>query len=296
MNKVLLMWSVLVFFFACKESTPPINFNEDESLVLKDTCYLLNINEIPAPAFRGILIEDLTGVRCVACPNAALAAAEIKNNATTNNVVVLGLYSQNPKSLTFPFGGYEDLRTETAQQIGTNIFNFSNVLPAGGVNRTLFDGETTINIPFEKWLSKANRLNGEKAVVNIDLIKEKKDETTYTVQAKFTFTNTPIAEPFYSVFLLEDNLNHPQYNSNGTDSSYVHQHVLRSAYTPYNGSPLLSNNSNCQTVERGTVIEKGWELVIPENVNTQNASIVILVNYNDGNNKEVIQCQELKLK
>jgi len=58
----------------------------------------------------------------------------------------------------------------------------------------------------------------------------------------------------------------------------------------------LSNNSNCQTVERGTVIEKGWELVIPENVNTQNASIVILVNYNDGNNKEVIQCQELKLK
>jgi ABC-type sulfate transport system substrate-binding protein len=49
-------------------------------------------------------------------------------------------------------------------------------------------------------------------------------------------------------------------------------------------------------VEAGTVIEKGWELNIPQNVNPEKASIVVLVNYNDGNNKEVIQCRELKLK
>jgi ABC-type sulfate transport system substrate-binding protein len=49
-------------------------------------------------------------------------------------------------------------------------------------------------------------------------------------------------------------------------------------------------------VDIGTAIEKGWEINVPKNVNAQNASIVILVNYNDGDNKEVIQCRELKLK
>jgi ABC-type sulfate transport system substrate-binding protein len=59
---------------------------------------------------------------------------------------------------------------------------------------------------------------------------------------------------------------------------------------------MLSGDSNCEFVDIGTAIEKGWEINVPKNVNAQNASIVILVNYNDGDNKEVIQCRELKLK
>jgi hypothetical protein len=296
MNKSTLCLILLIGFFACKEAEPPINFNQEETLTLIDTCYRLANTEIPAPKKRGILIEDLTGVRCVACPNAAKAAKETKEAITNNPVVVLGLYTSFPKSLTTPFGGYKDPRSETAQLIGTNIFNFGNILPAGGVNRKLFSGETSININYETWQGKANSFSDENAIVNLGLVSEQKNDTTFNVQANFVFISEPTAAPFYSLFLLENDINHPQYYSGGTDSSYIHQHVLRKAYTPYNGEPLLSSNSNCESVEAGTVIEKGWELNIPQNVNPEKASIVVLVNYNDGNNKEVIQCRELKLK
>lgn len=296
MSKPTLYLILFVGFFACKEAEPPINFNQEETLTLVDTCYRLANTEIPLPQKRGILLEDLTGVRCVACPNAANVAKETKEAITNNPVVVLGLYTNFPKSLTTPFGGYKDPRSETAQLIGTNIYNFGNILPAGGVNRKLFSGETSININYETWQGKANNFSDKNSIVNLELVSEQKDDTTFSVQANFVFTLEPTTEPFYSMFLLENDINHPQYYSGGTDSTYTHQHVLRKAYTPYNGEPLLSSNTNCEFVYAGTVIKKGWELIIPQNVNLQKASIVVLVNYNDGNNKEVIQCRELKLK
>ncbi len=296
MSKPTLYLILFVGFFACKEAEPPINFNQEETLTLVDTCYRLANTEIPLPQKRGILLEDLTGVRCVACPNAANVAKETKEAITNNPVVVLGLYTNFPKSLTTPFGGYKDPRSETAQLIGTNIYNFGNILPAGGVNRKLFSGETSININYETWQGKANNFSDKNSIVNLELFSEQKDDTTFSVQANFVFTLEPTTEPFYSMFLLENDINHPQYYSGGTDSAYTHQHVLRKAYTPYNGEPLLSSNTNCEFVYAGTVIKKGWELMIPQNVNLQKASIVVLVNYNDGNNKEVIQCRELKLK
>lgn len=296
MKKSFLLFLVLVVFFSCKEAEPPINFNEQESLVLVDTCYQLDVSEIPSSDYRAILIEDLTGVRCIACPNAAVAAKEIKEASTKNPVVILGLYPQFPKSLTTSFGGYSDMRTQTAQLIGTNLFSFGNILPAGGVNRKRFDGETSININYDTWRNKSNKFLDQKSIVNIGLIKEEKNDTTYKVQADFVFTSEPSSEPFYSLLLLENNINHPQYYSGGTDSTYLHQHVLRKAYTAYNGDPILSGSSNCTTINQGTKIEKGWEITIPSNVDTENASIVVLVNYNDGDNKEVVQCRELKLK
>ena len=295
MKKSIMLFLVFSVFFSCKEAEPPINFNE-KSLVLVDTCYQLDVSEIPSPDYRAILIEDLTGVRCVACPNAAEAAKEIKDAATKNPVIILGLYPRFPKSLTTSFGGYSDMRTDEAQLIGTNLFNFGNVLPAGGVNRKRFDGESSININYDTWRNKSNKFLDQKSIVNIGLTKEEKNDTTFKIQADFIFTSEPASEPFYSLFLLENNINHPQYYSGGTDSTYVHQHVLRKAYTPYNGEPILSGNSNCTNVNQGTAIEKGWEIIIPKNVNAENASIVVLINYNDGDNKEVVQCRELKLK
>lgn len=290
------LFFTLSFLNACKEALPPINFSGAESLVLIDTCFTIGETGIPEPAYKGILIEDITGVRCVACPNAAEVASEIKEAATTNPVVILGLYPEFPKSLTTPFAGYENLRTEAAQLIGSNIYDFGNILPAGGVNRKLFTGETTINIGYDLWQSKANSIVGEKSIVNLNINKDQVNDTTVRVQANFIFTSAPQANPFYSVFLLEDEIEHPQYYSGGTNEDYIHKHVVRKALTPYNGSPLLSGKANCTEIARGTVVEKGWEVEIPSNVNPQKASIVILVNYNDGDNKEVIQCQELKLK
>ncbi|MDB4106952.1 Omp28-related outer membrane protein [Bacteroidia bacterium] len=292
MNKLIWCLVALALVGGCKESDPPIDFGGKSALVLKDTVY--TTSDIPAADFRGVLVEDLTGVRCVACPNAADVAADVKANETTNPVVIIGYYPQAPRSLTEPFPEYLDMRTEVAQLVGTNIYNFSNILPAGGVNRRLFDGEQTLNAGFAKWVNQAKVFDGEKSIVNMELEKEQVNDSTINVAAKFTFVSDADYTPFVTVLVTEDGIKHPQYYSGGTDKEYKHKHVVRLALTSYNGNPLITGSAF--EAVKGTVVEKGWQITITNGINIDEANIAVLVNYNDANNKEVIQCQELKLK
>jgi hypothetical protein len=294
MKKLGLALILIVGIQACKESLPPIDFNAPIK-VLIDSTYTLEENNIPTAEKRGILIEDLTGVRCVACPNAAEAALAIKSNDKDSVVVVVGIYPTDPRSLTFPVDdAAQDLRTEVAQLIGTNIFKFSNILPGGGVNRTPQSEGEPINVGFAQWQSLANTFVGKRAIVNLTITKEEVNDSTLDVFGVFEFTADAEAKPFVSVFLLENEIPHPQKTLSGTDEGYIHEHILRKAYTPYNGTPLF--NSASGDVVRGKGLKKGWEIIIPKYVNREKASLVFVINYNDGDNKQVIQCKEVKLK
>jgi hypothetical protein len=283
----------LVVIPACKENKPSITFGESGTKVLSDTTYFLTEAEIPEADYRGILVEDLTGVKCIACPNAADAAKAIKDNSANNPVVILGLYPTGFRSLTFPFTGYLDPTTDIAQDIGSNIYGFAS-LPAGGINRVVFDGETSRNIEFASWANRANSYDGEKSIVNMNLSVKETSSSTFELKGEFSFTDDAAAEPFVTIFLLENNIVHPQYYSGGTDNEYSHQHVVRFGYTPYNGNKLLSDNT--VTATRGLYVRKGWEIDIPADVNIDEASLAVFINYNDDENREVIQCTEVKLK
>jgi hypothetical protein len=294
MNKVLVLISMAIMVWSCKESEPPIDFGKPGTILLSQGHNVLASSEVPAADYRGILIEDLTGVRCVACPNAAKEAKSIKENEGNNPVVILGLYTTDPKSLTFPFTNFEDIRTETAQLIGANIYNFSNTLPAGGVNRKVFSGESSEKIPYAVWNNKASSFSDEKAIVNLAIEQNKKDDSTYVFTCTSVFTSTPEETPFLTLFLVEDDILHPQKNTSGTDSSYIHNHVVRYAITPYNGMPLTVENS--EAIQEGSEIEVVWQVQIPENIDMSKAGLVAFINYNAESNKEVIQCRDIHLK
>ncbi|MFT6111819.1 MAG: hypothetical protein ACJAXV_000599 [Bacteroidia bacterium] len=294
MKKLGLALIVTLCLQACKESLPPIDFSAPLK-VLIDSTYRLEEDSIPEADKRGILIEDLTGVRCVACPNAAEAAFAIKNNDKDNVVVVVSIYPTDPRSLTDPVDdAAQDLRTEVAQLIGTNIFKFSNILPGGGVNRTPQSEGDPINVGYAQWQSLANKFEGGSAIVNLEITQEEVNDSTLDVFGVFEFTADAEANPFVSIFLLENAIPHPQKTLSGTDEGYIHEHILRKAYTPYNGTPLF--NSASGDAVRGKGLKKGWEIVIPNYVNREKASLVFVINYNDGDNKQVIQCKEVKLK
>ncbi|MBT8326508.1 MAG: Omp28-related outer membrane protein [Bacteroidia bacterium] len=283
----------LFLAFGCKESNPPIDFGKAGVTLLNDTCYTLATQDIPSADYRAILVEDITGVRCVNCPQAAKAAKHIQDTMEMSDVFILGLYPQQPLNLTTPASGFEDLRNATSQLIGSNIYEFSNQLPAGGVNRKQFSGQTSIRIPYSLWENSAKTLDGTNAIVNLELNKLKLNDSTFQVKSKSSFIQKPEQDVFITVLLLEDGILHPQYTLTGTDQSYIHKHVLREAFTPYNGVPL--SGPDCLDIDRGVVVEKGWEVVIPEYVNKANASILVFLNYNDASNKEVLQCTEIKL-
>jgi len=291
MVKHLVLFVSVLFVFGCKESLPPINFDEDLTL-LKDTTYVLAEGDIPAAEDQTIVVEDLTGVRCSNCPKAAETAKNIKDQFGSK-AVVIGIYPEEPKNLAFPYPGFPDLRTKVSQQVAADIFQFSNQLPGGGVNRRKFSGQTAINNSFNTWVNSSNIVDGEKSAINLSLDKRAVNDSTYELLGEFVFFGDVVGEPFVSIFLLENNIAHPQTTNTGTNNEYVHQHVLRSMYTPYNGSPLgLAVNE----ISRGVVVERGWEIVLPNNVIKDESSLVVMLNYNLPDNKEVLQCKEIKLK
>lgn len=277
--------AVALLAFSCKEVPPPIDYGKG-ALVLLDTNYLLPSLVDPRQDKR-ILIEDLTGVRCPNCPDAAIKAKSIKTN-NGDRIVVVGLYTLQPNNLTFPHSGDADLRTEQATNLYTNVYG-SPPLPGGGVNRKVFDGQSEINQVHALWGSSVQKELPLKTSVNLEVDKQKKNDSTYIVQSKFTFNEAVDAQTFVSIMLLENEIHASQSTDTGDNHSYVHEHVLRTMFTPYNGSPLYNKP------ETGRVIEKGWEFVIPKKVDLSKASFVVLVNRNDANNKEILQCVEVKL-
>jgi hypothetical protein len=120
------------------------------------------------------------------------------------------------------------------------------------------------------------------------------NDSTFNVNSNFIFTAATDSDPFVTLMLLEDNIKHPQYYSGGTDKEYKHKHVVRKAYTPYNGTPLLPGEIS--ETSRGLRIEKGWQIIIPSDVDVDEASIAVFINYNDEENREVAQCTEVRLK
>jgi hypothetical protein len=292
MKKYIAVAVLIIGVVSCKESLPPIDFSEPVK-VLIDSAYTVENMESIKVTKQGILIEDLTGVRCTNCPDAAAAAASIKLKDEDHRVVILGLYTTAPP-FAIPFEGYQYLSTDAAQNIGSNIFNFSNILPGGGVNRTPLSEGEPLNVSYPQWQSLANRFADDSAIVNIDVSHTFVNDSTVEFIGSFEFREDASAEPFVAIFLLEDDIAHPQYYSGGTDYDYIHKHVVRKAYTAYNGIPLFGTETGLAI--KGGGLKKGWELNIPDYVDAAKASIVLVVSYNDGENKQVIQCTEVKLR
>ena len=71
--RILISAFVLLTIVACEEVPPLINYEESKSL--KDTTYL--INTVPAAELKNVLLEDVSGVKCVNCPDAAVIAKSI---------------------------------------------------------------------------------------------------------------------------------------------------------------------------------------------------------------------------
>jgi hypothetical protein len=293
MKKYIAVAVLIIGVVSCKESLPPIDFSEPVK-VLIDSAYTVENMDSIKETKRGVLVEDLTGVQCTNCPDAAAAAASIKLKDTTHSVVILGLYTMAPPSFATPFRGYQDLRTDAAQNIGSNIYAFSNLLPAGGVNRTPLTEGDLLNVSYPQWQSLANRFADDSAIVNIEVSYTFVNDTTVEFIGSFEFREDANAEPFVAIFLLEDDIVGPQKYGGGVNYNYIHNHVVRKAYTAYNGIPLFGTETGLAI--KGGGLKKGWELNIPSYVDVENASIVVVVSYNDGENKEVIQCTEVKLR
>jgi hypothetical protein len=282
--KIIIAFLTFISFTACEEVMPPVDFTETEPFIV--STYVINNLSEPAQD-KMILIEDLTGVRCPNCPDAAKKAKQLKTQ-NPDRIVTVGLYTSQPKNLTTPHSGDIDLRTEPATNLYTNIYN-SPPLPGGGVNRKLFSGQSSINQSYLLWGSSVQAELALKSKVNLSASLAKENDSTLALAADITFMEALAGQTFISVMLLENDLEAVQSSDTGDVHDYVHEHVLRAMYTPYNGAPLILD------AEKGRYLRGEWSLEVPKHINLDNASVVILINLNAADNKEVLQCEEVSL-
>jgi hypothetical protein len=275
---------VLMMFLSCTEIPPFIDFSEGP-LVLRDTTYITN--DVPAAEPKNVLIEDISGVRCVNCPSASETAKQIlaKN---PNRVFLATLHPTSLRQYTTPHQGYDTLSTEAAELIMQTIIGTPTGLPAGAINRVKFDEEDRITMAHAKWEKYAlDEMATNSPVVLETNLEKDQDPSTAVIRVKATATTSMSRSLALTIMILESDIKSKQSTPTGYDEEYKHSYVLRETLTPFNG------NSLSPSIETGRVHERDFELTLDPEWVPENCSLLVILHHNDQEGYEVVQVKKL---
>ena len=280
---LVLVLSVCVF--ACTEVPPYINYSPDVVLK-KDTCHV--VAEVPDAQPRNAMVEDVSGVRCVNCPEAADIAHSI-DLKYPGRVVVATLHPKSNATLTTAIGN-DTFNTDEAENIFQTLIKGDQGLPTGSINRRHFQGEPRIAVKPNKWMTYAEEILSETSLVNIEL-EASVDSVNRVIEldVKTAFIEDDPTPAYLTIMVLESGIVQPQAKKSGVDDTYEHEDILRFTHTNYSG--LLLSDSPI----KGQVCEKTFDISIPEKHDLDHITIAVLVNKVDADNTEVLQCTEVDL-
>lgn len=281
MKPILAILSVVVFLSACEEIPPAIDFSVPYKT--KDTTYI--VASVPAAQHKAVLIEDITGVRCINCPQAAAKAKEIITEKTEDSVVAMALYINQLANFTTPWDGYPLLNTAIASNI-VDFYGIPSGLPSGYVDRAVYAPQTVRFYAYTTWKNLVNQRLKLPTPVNID-IQRSLVNRQLTVNLKLQYTATVNTDQKYALYLIEDGIVSKQ--TGATDpENYVHNHALRYAF----GNPL--GNALTASLVPGRTFDKELEYTIPAEYNIDNCRLVCVIT--DVSSGEVVNVREVHVK
>ncbi|MDI1235532.1 MAG: Omp28-related outer membrane protein [bacterium] len=283
-NFVFLSVLIALLFSGCEETPPQIDFSIP-IIPLKDSTY---IEPAPAPQHKAVLIEDITGVRCINCPDAAQKAKDIIAQKTSDSVVVMAIYPiEIFDNFTRPYPGVPQLATIISKEI-VQALGLPQGLPNGYVDRKEFLVGTR-PVSYTEWINKVNIRLQQKTPVNIGITKEITNRNL-KVEIKLQYNTNAIsgAAHKYAIYIIEDKIVSTQYTQSGNNSNYVHNHALRYAFNLTMGNPLT------QTTVPGRTYIKQFEYEMPSEYVIDNCHIICAVL--DSVTEEVINVREIDLK
>lgn len=282
MKPVVLVLLSIVFFSACEEVPPVIDYSLPYKT--KDTTYI--VNPVPSAQHKAVLIEDITGVRCNNCPSAALKAKEITDLKSEDSVVVMALYTNHLPNLTTPWPGFPTLNSAYS----TNIVDFNGVpsaIPCGYVDRAIFSPLTDRVTPYSSWLNFVNTRLTKSTPVNIDL-KSSFGGNKAELTMKLTFTSNVADNLKYSLFLIEDGVVSKQRTLVKDDDSYTHNHILRFAFGNATGNAIIED------LVSGRVIQKIFDYEFKGDYNPDKCKIVCVIT--NATTYEVVNVRQIHIK
>lgn len=223
----------------------------------------------PAEVGRAVLIEDLTGQRCINCPTGTDIINGIIETYGEDNVIAVGIHCG-----PLGFAGNSKrvgLMTDTGVEYYKHWANGTNLgQPSAIFNRK--KGKGPID-NLNNWAAEVGLIISEKANLSVDIANayDAKTRTLTTKVGAFGVNGTVNGK--LQVWIVEDGIKAMQLMPDGSaNQDYIHNHVFRAAVNGTWGEEV--------TVKEGETTSKDYSYVLPETWNAENISVVAFV-YND---------------
>lgn len=224
----------------------------------------------PAEVGRAVLIEDLTGQRCINCPTGTDIITGIIKTYGEDNVIAVGIhcgplgFKGNAKRV--------GLMTDTGDEYYTHWANGTNLgQPSAIINRK--KGKGPID-NLNNWAAEVGLIISEKANLSVNIANayDAKTRTLTTKVGAFGVNGTVSGK--LQVWIVEDGIKAMQLMPDGSaNQEYIHNHVFRAAVNGTWGEEV--------TVKEGETTTKQYSYEhLPETWNAENISVVAFV-YND---------------
>lgn len=225
----------------------------------------------PAEVGRAVLIEDLTGQRCINCPTGTDIITGIIETYGEDNVIAVGIHCG-----PLGFAGNSKrvgLKTDTGDEYYTHWANGTNLgQPSAIFNRK--KGKGPID-NLNNWAAEVDLIISEKANLSVNIANayDAKTRTLTTKVGAFGVNGTVSGK--LQVWIVEDGIKAMQLMPDGSaNQEYIHNHVFRAAVNGTWGEDI--------TVKEGETTSNDYSYVLPETWNADNISVVAFVYNGNG--------------
>ena len=260
--KNILLFTVLLSFFACREIAPTI----------------------PPLGDKKVLVEEFTGVRCVNCPAGASELDDLTALYGDRLVIVsihAGDFAPPYSDSKFDFRTSEG--TELEKLVGSPIG-----YPAAVINRRKFTGQERLQVFRTSWAGFISEESKAPSVLTLGFVKNlNKTTRELSLDVKTIPTQALQGDIRLSVMLTENGVKDQQETPQGKKADYNHKHIFRKMLTKFDGDPLSISSIN-------EPISKNFTLKIPQNWVLENCQIVAFI-HKGGVEKNVLQVNQIKI-
>lgn len=225
----------------------------------------------PAEVGRAVLIEDLTGQRCINCPTGTDIITGIIKTYGEDNVIAVGIHCG-----PLGFAGNSKrvgLKTDTGDEYYTHWANGTNLgQPSAIFNRK--KGKGPID-NLNNWAAELGLIISEKANLSVNIANAYDAKTRKLTTKVGAFGVNGTVSGKLQVWIVEDGIKAMQLMPDGSaNQEYIHNHVFRAAVNGTWGEDI--------TVKEGETTSNDYSYVLPETWNADNISVVAFVYNGNG--------------
>jgi hypothetical protein len=230
---------------------------------------------------KNVVLEEMTGVRCVNCPEAHELAKQIYDDHPGR----VELVSIHTGFYAVPYSfGTQDLKLAQGSAIETYIGGGPISYPIGSVDRYLLSGQANLLLDKSFWPGAVTDRLDDTLKVEIGLDNNYNASTRkldIAVNLKYLYDIGNAQR--ITLYITESDIVEPQLTPAGIDTFYVHRNVARAVLTAAEGDDIT------ETTTAGTELQRSYSFTLPNNWVAGNCRVIALVGKNTVDSKEVLQ-------